>query len=329
MKNLDEVVEVYDFNHCIYRNGFVFTSIDEPANVFDAIVIRNPENCDCWSPKKSFSTKTLKEHIDFINETKIEKAFITADDLSFLEMCPSLKYLCIVPSKSASNTFSYAPLYKMPEIKYLRCETTYQGLSKKLSTSIDYSQIKGLNEIDAVGVGHSNYEKNEKLEILSISEEKNHENLMWLSDCKKLKKLDFVKTKLKSLKGIRLLGNLQYLSLSYCHSLIDISELNAIAHSLKVLSIEVCPKITNFSCLNKLENLEHLELIGSNSLPDLSFLKNMKNLKTFTFSMNVLSNDLSLCLNIPYVNMTKGKKAYNLKDKDLPKQKPLQSFSLK
>ena len=31
---------------CIVRDGFVFTSITEPHNVFDAIVIRNPyEEC--------------------------------------------------------------------------------------------------------------------------------------------------------------------------------------------------------------------------------------------------------------------------------------------
>ena len=328
MNDLNRVVEVFDFNHCIYRDGFVFTSIDSPANVLDAIVIRNPENCDCWSPKKSFSTKTLKEHIDFINETKVEKAFITADNLSFLELCPSLKYLKIVPSESAPDDFSYATLYKMPEIKYLSCETTYKGIASKLSTSIDYSQIMGLKKVDAVGVGHLNYEKNEKLEVLSISDEKIHEDFKWLSNCKNLKKVDFVKTKLKSLDGISSLSKLQYLSLSYCHSLVEISELSKISNSLRALCIEACPKIKDFSFLSSLKNLEHLELIGGNSLPDLSFLSNMNNLKTFTFSMNVLSNDLNPCLNVPYVYLIKGKKEYNLKDKDLQKQRPTKPFAL-
>ncbi|MBQ4102976.1 MAG: hypothetical protein IJC90_00790 [Clostridia bacterium] len=328
MLDLNEVVEVFDCNHCINRDGFIFTPVGEFANVFDGIIIRNPENCDCWSPKKSFSKKTLKEHIDYINENKIEKAFITADDLSFIELCPSLKYLWIVPSESAPSDFSYAPLYKMPEIRYLKCETTYQEFSGKLSTSIDYSQITGLKKVDAVGVGHLNYEQNEKLEILSIGYEKTHEDFKWLSNCKNLKKVDFVKTKLKSLDGISSLNELQYLSLSYCHSLVDISELTKISNSLRALCIEVCPKITDFSCLGSLKNLEHLELSGCNSLPDLSFLSNMKNLKTFTFSMNVLNNDLTTCLNVPYVYLIKGKKTYNLKDKDLPKQRPPKPFTL-
>ena len=68
MLDLNEVVEVFDCNHCINRDGFIFTPVGEFANVFDGIIIRNPENCDCWSPKKSFSKKTLKEHIDYINQ---------------------------------------------------------------------------------------------------------------------------------------------------------------------------------------------------------------------------------------------------------------------
>ena len=55
MENLNDAVFDFDFNHCIYRNGFVFTSVTEPANVLDGIVIRNPQSCDCWSPKKSLS----------------------------------------------------------------------------------------------------------------------------------------------------------------------------------------------------------------------------------------------------------------------------------
>ena len=45
----------------------------------------------------------------------------------------------------------------------------------------------------------------------------------------------------------------------------------------------------------------------------------MKNLKTFTFSMNVLDGDLTPCLNLSYVYSEKKHKHYNLKDADLPK----------
>ena len=67
--------------------------------------------------------------------------------------------------------------------------------------------------------------------------------------------------------------------------------------TLKALRVENCPKIQDFSVLGELENLELLELAGSNTLPNLDFLKTMKNLKTFTFSMNVLDGNLDPCLN--------------------------------
>ena len=52
MIDLNKIIINFDFFHCIERDGFVFTSIDEPANILDAIVIRCPENsvspvCDC------------------------------------------------------------------------------------------------------------------------------------------------------------------------------------------------------------------------------------------------------------------------------------------
>ena len=73
--------------------------------------------------------------------------------------------------------------------------------------------------------------------------------------------------------------------------------------------------------LEELENLEYLWLTGSNSLPDLRFLKKMKKLKTFILDMNVLDGDLTPCLDIPYVTCIRDRRHYNLKDSDLPKGK--------
>lgn len=67
--------------------------------------------------------------------------------------------------------------------------------------------------------------------------------------------------------------------------------------------------------------LEYLWLTGSNSLPDLRFLKKMKKLKTFILDMNVLDGDLTPCLDIPYVTCGRDRRHYNLKDSALPKGK--------
>ncbi len=89
--------------------------------------------------------------------------------------------------------------------------------------------------------------------------------------------------------------------------------------TLKMLRIENCAKINDFSVLGELENLELLQLSGSNTLPNLDFLKTMRSLKTFIFNMNVLDGDLSPCLTLSYVHSGKDRKHYNLKDAVLPK----------
>ena len=72
--------------------------------------------------------------------------------------------------------------------------------------------------------------------------------------------------------------------------------------------------------LEELENLETLVLLGKNELTNISFIKKLKNLKTFVFSMTVLDGDLRPCLNLMYAYSQNNRKYYNLKNKDLPKK---------
>lgn len=283
MKNLYDIVQNYDIFHCICREGFIFTSISEPVNILDAIVIRNPLNCDCWTPKKSFSERSLEDHIKIINKYRLEKAIIIAENIDFITRCPSLKYLEIVPADTAPEKFDYSPLYKMPEIKYLSCRTEYGGYTIPFSTAIDYTNIHGLTELNIEGKGHKNYEMLRFLERLYVSNDKELFDLQNVSFGTDLKQLWFIQCKLKSLKGIKQFQNLQQLSLDYIQTLEDISEISGISSSLRSLCIENCSRIKDFSCLNQLSNLEYLELHGKNELADLEFLNMMPKLKNFFF----------------------------------------------
>lgn len=89
--------------------------------------------------------------------------------------------------------------------------------------------------------------------------------------------------------------------------------------NLKALRITNCPKIKDFSVLKTLEKLELLEISGSNELQDLSFISQMKNLKSFVFDVPVLDGDLTPCLSLCYAHCRKSRKGYNLTDKHLPK----------
>lgn len=78
--------------------------------------------------------------------------------------------------------------------------------------------------------------------------------------------------------------------------------------------------LTDLFCSEKLENLESLFLEGNNSIPNLKFLDKLKNLQVFGFDVNVEDGDLSPCLRLPTVWCYQGRRHYNLKNKDLPKQ---------
>ena len=95
--------------------------------------------------------------------------------------------------------------------------------------------------------------------------------------------------------------------------------LAACGNSLRHLEIEQCGRIRDFSCLESLTELRCLRLMGSNTIPDLSFLKNMKKLERFYFNYKVLDGDLSPCMEIPYAQCCHRYRHYNYRDEELPK----------
>lgn len=305
--------------HYVYRNGYIFTSIREPSNVFDTILIRYPENCDCCYPKLGFSEKSIDEHIGIINKHKLKKAIIIADNIDFITKCPTLEHILIIPSKTAKNNFDYSPLYKMQDVIFLSCTTEY-GENEMYSTTIDYSNFNKLKILYIKGKGHLNYNKVKSIEFLSISENNQIINLEFLENQKELKEIQLHQVGLKNLNGFSKLHKLDSVSINYCRKLSDIGELQYASTMLKKLSIYNCPKISDFSILHNLVNLEHLELIGNNKLPHLKFLYDMKKIKTLVFSMHINDCDLTPCMGVPYACSVRNKKEYNLRDKDLPKR---------
>lgn len=314
--NLKEVItdsQIFE-QFYILRDGYEFKPLTYPLDVYDAIVIRSPINIQCnyRIPKIEHS---LSEHIELINQMKIEKTIIFNEDISFITQCPTLQYLEVIPSDSAGNNFDFSPLYEMPQIKSLVCMTE---LLEKFSGTIDYNKIKGLEKIRISGEGHLNYNCIDTLKTLRISDYK-YDDLTKMFCSTVLDTLSIIQCKIKSLDGIEMSSKMQCLYLDYNRSLKDISALKHVKNTLKALHIENCPQISDFSVLGELENLELLELFGSNTLPNLDFISNMKNLKTFSFSVNVENGDLSPCLNLRYSYSQRTRKHYNLKDKDLPK----------
>lgn len=314
LKEIQKEIETNDNPNgirCLNREGFIFTC-SYNQKIYDTLIVRHPYDAPYMGSLLK-SKKTLEEHINFINKHKLEKVLIISDNVEFITKCPTLKYIQVSPSVPQDN-FDYSPLYKMPCIKSLNYMMSYGK-----NQIIDYSKIKGLEDIHIKNKYQVNYEQIETLRTLAITDYQ-EEDVSKLFKSSILDTLIIFTSKIKSLKGIDNSQKVQCLYLVNNRNLEDISELDKINKTLKSLTIENSSKLIDFSVLNKLTNLEYLKIIGNNKIKNLEFIKELKNLKTLILGIEVEDGDLSICLNLSYVYI-KGRKHYNLKDKDLPKGK--------
>lgn len=321
IEHLKDVVTYDDLsrNHII-RDGYSFSrNFGENRKVFDAIVIRNPPDCRNMSPMCGYSKRTLDDHIKLVNDNKLEKAIIVANNIEFITECPSLKYITVIPGDDCGDGFDYSPLYKLTWVKALDCRTVYGKISQ-YKTDISYESFENLEELYVFYEGHYDYEKLHSLKKLHIAFNK---KLVCLKDefcCENLQEIDITQCGIRSLSKLERTNKLQTIALSYNRSLSDLSDLVYLKHSLRSLEIENCPQISNFDFLQELHELEYLCLYGNNTVENLNFLANMPKLRAFVFSINVKDGDLRPCMQIPYVYCARKRKHYNLSDRDLPKR---------
>lgn len=301
-----------------YTDDFFFRELTD-AKTKDAIVICNPSDSVCIAPAFLRSKKTLEEHIRYVQEHQLKKAMIVAEDINFLRQCPSLEYLYVIPALSAVD-FDFSPLYDMPNIRWLQCDTVY-GPEENRVSHIDYSKIRGLQRLAVTGAkGHHQVASIKDLKILYLNNgQPVSKTLEGAFHGSVLEELDICQSPICSLDGLEQAKKLRQLGLSYNRKLEDISALSNVKDTLVTLEIEACGKIRDFSVLYELRNLENLRLIGSNILPNLNFIRNMPNIKSFIFMMNTVDGNLSMCEQIPYVAI-KNRKHYSHKDKEFSKQ---------
>lgn len=284
-----------------------------------ALVICNPMEAFCRAPTVLHSRKTLEEHIHLIQSRKLTKALVVAEDIGFLRQCPSLEAVRVVPS-STKRTFDFSPLYDLPNLRWLHCETVF-GPKDSCWAEVDYSRLSNLETLQAVGPrGHKNIRMLKAVKSLSLAEGlPAGDSLEDLLPYGSLEELTICQAPIRSLSGLHHAVGLKHLGLICNRRLEDISQLSGVAGSLQSLTMDTCGKIKDFSVLSCLEKLDTLVLQGSNALPNLDFLKRMPNLQSFVCKMNVLNGDLSLCLSIPNVSI-QNRKHYNYKNRDFSKK---------
>ena len=307
-------MEFYSLNGFpTYTDDFYWRELSDNSD--KAIVIHNPQDAHTRSQFYPHSTKTLEEHIEYIQVHGVKSAIIVADDISFLKNCTSLEKIMVFPSASAVD-FDYSPLYALPNIKWLQCETVYGKNDEKVA-EIDYSHFPNLERV-LIGEGKNlNIQKAQNVSILhfySVRKEKSIAGKIPPA----VREFSITDSSTQSLDGIEAAKQIFELKLQYNRSLRDISSLKKVKDTLKFLEIYNCGKIDDFSVLHELSNIEVLHLMGNNKIESLSFLEKMPKLRFLKLTMNVLDGDLTLCTKIPYVYV-QNRKHYSHNNEELPK----------
>ena len=312
--NIQEIFDVVlDEQICcskyIIRDGFVFTSLMKD-NVFDALVIKEYFGESAIYLDYPISTRTVAECIDLINCYELKSAVFITNDFSLIKQCPTVLHFTLYLDANIDTPIHYASLSLLPGIKQFSLGSRF-GITELHTcgnSPLVFQKLKTLKRLNMYG--DDDKSENKKTSISTI------ENL----DLPELIKLSIIQCGITSLNGIQNCPKLQWLDLSYMKNLSDISALTSLSSTLRMLAIENCPKITDFSAISALEELEYLELKGKNELLNLVFIKDLPKLKFLILTMNVLDGDVACLKNIQYVDAV-CKRHYNLKSKDLPKDR--------
>ncbi|WP_062055790.1 hypothetical protein [Aquimarina longa] len=127
------------------------------------------------------------------------------------------------------------------------------------------------------------------LEVLYVADF-DEKDLTKLSGLTNLKGLSVTRSKIKSLKGIEMLTNLERISFGGVRSLTDISDITAL-QNLKHLEFDICWKLKDFSPIGELKKLKELELLDCKNLESIKFVKNLPNLKRLSTLGTTIIND--------------------------------------
>ena len=299
-----------------YKDGMPFYPVTFPVNEADGLVIEDLE---------------LQQLVDFLKINNVNSSYICSmQNYDFLKECKTLEHISMELNVSPKHyselkkkgnkyvrEYDISPFYCLCNLKSLSIIDLEEPfiISK---FKFDLGRFPTLEEYSGESKYVENLQEAHNLKSIRLNEYE-CDTLNEISMLGNVDTLELNAAKIKTLEGCSGLKKLQCLYLHYNRSLVDISALECVNHSLKSLRIENCGKIADFSVLEKLENLECLVLIGSNVIPSLSFLTKMKKLKTFIFTMEIADGDLTPCLGLQYVCCAKGRKYYNLKDAKLPK----------
>lgn len=283
------------------------------------LIIKMPGRSTVEYPVFRTSEYPEEMYVDFINQRKIKCANVLMDDFSFLKKCPDLEMLCLYPSLQAENHVSYEPVYGMEHLRmvqpqtvysYDKCWTEFDCAKMKSATSMEYFSgccKKGVKNVAALTGLKSLYLSYYKAEDLTEAVGSPQMDSMFL-----------LRSGVQSLKGLERSKSLKVLRLSTCTKLNNIDALADAGENLQGLVIESCSNIKDYSALSTLKSLRRLSILGTGSMPSVSFINELHNLQAVMLGVNVLDGDLSCCDRMLHAYI-RNRRHYNRSNDQFPK----------
>lgn len=237
---------------------------------------------NCYDPY------TRMKNISHIRQNHVTRVVSKDDDLSYLYEIPEMEGI----SCSRESNHLEA-LYCLKDLKILSLATDdlsfdFAKLSPKLKTLVTEFEKENkswMNHASLTGLVLKQYATPD---LSWAYEYANRGNIKALE-------IDSSYAKFKDLKGLEAFTNLEFLCLSYCRQLREISPLYELKH-LKVLHWHDNPKVPE-PALERLQSLEELYLVDRErehrrKIPTISFVKEMPNLKIFETDRKVEDRNL-------------------------------------
>ncbi len=234
----------------------------------------------------------LLKDINFISEVAdiLEDISIVTDDINLkhIEELKNLKNIFVGGENKSHIDFSH--------FKYLEsCNISWHKDLKNLSS------CKHLNDLT--------------LRKYTYNNKTSH----FITGLNQLKSLCFIQSKFEDLEMLKLFPNLETLEIYYNRWLVNIEVLSNCKQTLTRLILDHCKNVNDYKVLEQLTELKFLNVTDSKPLPNLKFIKQLKNLEHFSFTgTDILDGDLTPCFGIKHVGFF-DKKHYSHKSADFAK----------
>ena len=275
------------------------------------------------------------EGIEYIKKKNVKSVNICGiDDLSFLSECQSIerltltliveldRYDTLIKKRESEfyiwydKVYDYQQIYDLLNLKKLAIDDAgardqYMQINSKLK--IDLCRFPYLRVYYGKYKFTKSLDTKVNMQTLGLSDY-GRENIIEFSRMAELDTLSLTHSKIKNLKGCEFFPKLQCVYLGFNRTLTDISDLKYAKNTLRMLEIDHCGHIEDFSVLNELENLEFLRLLGTNTITDIQFIKKLPKLKTFICDYKVKDGDVHPCGLINGYVYIQNRKNFNTKE---------------